>query len=71
MMAQNINEDGIEAGNNDSALLTDPGKETDTAILVLNTKPFAAKPMIFDLTGKFTKFLFIKFSQSNLVHRDF
>ena len=29
------------------------GNETDTAILVLNTKPFAAKPMIFDLNGKF------------------
>ena len=26
--------------------------KTDTAILVLNTKPFAAKPMIFDLNGE-------------------
>ena len=29
------------------------GPETDEAILVLNTKPFAAKPLIFDLNGKF------------------
>ena len=30
-----------------------PGPKTDEAILVLNTKPFAAKPLIFDLNGKF------------------
>lgn len=28
------------------------GDPTDTAILVLNTKPFAAKPLTFDLNGE-------------------
>ena len=28
------------------------GDPTDTAILVLNTKPFAAKPITFDLNGE-------------------
>ena len=32
---------------------TPPSFETDNAILVLNTKPFAAKPLIFDLNGSF------------------
>jgi len=29
------------------------GEPTDTAILVLNTKPFEAKSLIFDITGLF------------------
>ena len=29
-----------------------PSEPTDKAILVLNTKPFAAKPLVFDLNGK-------------------
>ena len=28
-----------------------PGPQTDTAILALNTKPFEAKPLLFDLNG--------------------
>ena len=28
---------------------------SETAVLVLNTKPFAAKPLVFDLNGKFKK----------------
>ena len=28
---------------------------TDRAILVLNTKPFEAKPLVFDLNGKVLK----------------
>ena len=31
-----------------------PSEPTDKAILVLNTKPFAAKPLVFDLNGKIT-----------------
>ena len=33
---------------------TEPSDPTDKAILVLNTKPFAAKPLVFDLNGKLT-----------------
>ena len=32
----------------------EPSDPTDKAILVLNTKPFAAKPLVFDLNGKLT-----------------
>ena len=30
------------------------GPPTDKAVLVLNTKPFAAKPLVFDLNGNLT-----------------
>ena len=33
---------------------SEPSDPTDKAILVLNTKPFAAKPLVFDLNGKLT-----------------
>ena len=54
-MAQNQNDGDNEGDFFDENLtdLSEPGTDTDTAILVLNTKPFAAKPMIFHLTGKF------------------
>ena len=32
-----------------------PADPTDKAILVLNTKPFAAKPLVFDLNGEFSE----------------
>ena len=34
--------------------IPEPSDPTDKAILVLNTKPFAAKPLVFDLNGKLT-----------------
>ena len=52
MMAQNINGDQIEDGNNDQINGLPP---TDKAILVLNTKPFEAKPLVFDLNGEVLK----------------
>ena len=64
MMAQNQNDeidgDSNEELNDGNDVPMEPGNKTDTAILVLNTKPFAAKPMIFHLTGKFKKKLFLK-----------
>ena len=36
----------------DNELESKPADPTDKAILVLNTKPFAAKPLVFDLNGE-------------------
>ena len=57
-ISQKTNDMMIKIQNAERAELLEKGRgslgnETDTAILVLNTKPFAAKPMIFDLNGKF------------------
>ena len=38
-----------------SELESKPADPTDKAILVLNTKPFAAKPLVFDLNGEFSE----------------
>ena len=45
----------MESPNEDlEDLIQGPSEPTDKAILVLNTKPFAAKPLVFDLNGKIT-----------------
>ena len=38
----------------ENGLESKPADPTDKAILVLNTKPFAAKPLVFDLNGEFS-----------------
>ena len=57
-ISQKINDMMIKTQNAELMEMLENGKgpvspnKTDTAILVLNTKPFAAKPMIFDLNGE-------------------
>ena len=61
------------AGSMDSTIDEILTKEppTESAVLVLNTKPFAAKPLVFDLNGELknieSKQNILKFTKETLI----